>query len=527
MSYKNSFNKLRITALAAFFSFANPASADTNSTAPNTETQNAHFYFSDTVNNAYGNQLRFIQKHTPGLSALILSTDDYNIPITEEERGTLEYIKANGEEFATDSPPHNQAKQKLRNTNESIINQIRGYSANSTPMLPQTALEYITGKNPAEFNSMLSGVASNVLSGTMETLSLAGFFKDTPDLNFAIVTVPASKQFNNVSFFTESTSGLSSELIENIKSTASDFRWVFFGHELAGHAFHKDVRTPPDTNNEIIDTRYTDEAVKLESREDIAGVIIFEKAKEQNLTSGADTTAEYAALRALGIFYKSLGISSCSDINQINPHYTTVLLNPKLPDFSSKLDLSKTPALSMLPPLINRVADAISGFIAAQDLKKEMQHNPNAFSAEQRLFFKSLPSDQSAFLEHLDDFAILGESIRTGTVIGDSFKTVKANPQYHYAALAFIKEHNLLAKVKSELGTDYALIIDDLFQDFLDAAEKYAPKLQNLDLSAKMDKRINPSLFGALDYDVFIDEFTAERLSQAPLRHQPQELGLN
>lgn len=511
--------------MAAFLSFSSPSKAETETLAQNTDAQNSHFFFSDKVNITYGNELKFIQKYTPNLSVLILSPDDFDTAITENEKRILEYIEANEESFLPNTPENNTIKRKLRNAQAIILTKIKGFSTGENPMLPANALEYALRKNQKEFNTTLRDVAIKALSGTMETASFASFFKTNPEVNFAVITLPA--QLDDMPFFTEGVSGLSSEYLDNFKSTAADFRLVFIGHEIAGHAFHKDIQRKPHFKEYKIDTRYTDESIKMESLGDIAGITIFEKAKEQNLTSGADTPAEFAALRALGAFYNSTNISSCRAINDINTHYTTLLFNPKSSGSFDNFDLKKTPALSVLPPLINRIADAISGFVAAQDSKEEMKHNPNAFTPEQKLFFKSLPSEQSKLLKNLDAFAELGESIRLGTIIGDSFATTKANPQYHHAALAFIKEHNLLEKIKSEMGDDYAFAIDDLLQDFTDAAEKYAPKLKNPEISVKMTTRLNASRFANLNYDVFIDPFTAEKLSHAPKKHPHQEVGLN
>lgn len=274
------------------------------------------------------------------------------------------------------------------------------------------------------------------------------------------------------------------------------------GHEIAGHAFHKHSGKDYKYNCVTINVDFVDTSNINESVSDIAASVIYKDAQAAGLTSSADAPTEEAALRALGNLYIASNLATYSKTADMNSHVTTLLFDPKSENFKSDIDIANMPSASTLPLTINRIADAISGFIFVQDVKKLMAETPEKYSPEQHTYFNALSTDPKDFANYINEFATQGQNIRFGITPNNISDGLKPDPQHHYAAVAFIKKHDLLSPALEDMAPEYAIATNDLINDFLEAADKYAPKLKNPEISARLEKELKPEHFNFLTFNV-------------------------
>jgi len=333
------------------------------------------------------------------------------------------------------------------------------------------------------------------LSGTMAALSLNKTLVDN-NQNIAIVTMPEKYDLNE---HIKGVSGVPVDYINGLQSTEGDMILHVLGHEIVGHAYHEHTGDTlnADYNCAIINMEWVDLSNKDESIADIMGSHIHKEAQKhaKELVSTANTTQEVAALRALGNLYIGSSAATMANTTHVNDHVTTVLFDPNTPNLESELDNTDT---SLIPANINRLADGIIGYITSIEFTKELKANPEQYQQEQHEYFQSLSYAPEDIIEQLNQFAETGQDYRMG------LRGTPQDPQYHYAAIAFIHKHDLLKTVKSEVNENYAAVMDDIINDFMSATEKHGQKLKNHEITKTIENHLKPEHFKSFDFNAFI-----------------------
>lgn len=455
----------------------------------------ASTFMSDDTKEKYGKYITFIEPYTPGLTTLLLTPSDLSIEFTEEDKNNVELQSGClGTPYQqTESMVH--TNQKIEAAYDNIQTTLLNMSETDTPIIPKDTLEATLINNPREWSNAMWGAANMALPGTMAALSLNKTLVNN-DQNFAIVTMPEKYDLNE---HIKGLSGVHVDYINGLQSTESDMILHILGHEIAGHAYHEHNGDTlnVDYNCAIINMEWVDLSNKDESIADIMGSRIHKEAQKhtKGLVSNADTTQEVAALRALGNLYIGNNAATMANTTHINDHVTTVLFDPNTPNLESGLNNTDT---SLIPANINRLADGIVGYMTSIEFIKEMKKDPDRYSQAQHEYFQSLSYAPEDLVEQLDKFAETGQDYRMG------LRGAPQDPQLHYAAVAFIHKHDLLKNVRSEVKENYAAVMDDIVSDFVSAADKYAQKLKNPDITAKIESRLKPEHFNAFNFNAFI-----------------------
>ncbi len=468
-----------------------------------TETQvdTSTSFTSDATSKTYGKYIDYISQYTPGLTFMVLTPDDLTVKLTTEELDALKNSAGCHPLMPLGTTEHGvTALLKIEAASEEIMHMIKSYAETDTPIIEKEVLIDTLYNNPTDFTLTVNASAGGALTGNAMSVSFTNEITSKAPVNFAIITMPS--QFDKTEYI-RGISGLPTKFLENFNATTEDWVLDVLAHEIAGHAHntHTSIKHNAEYNCAKINSEWLDNSNFQESVSDIIASNIYRDGQKDGLASNADFPKEKEALRALGALYMAPNTASISNTHDVNDHVTTLIFDTDAPEYMSNLDNTNT---STLPATINRLADAMTGYVTLVSLKEELKNKPDEYPAEQHAYIKSISLDPKDFEKQMDGFAYAGQEKRLGALALDGVTPIPAEPQWHYAAIAFIHKHDLLKGVKDEIEPQYAAAIDDLIQDFIEAADRHASKLKNPEIIEKMDNVLKAEYFEFLDFNAFI-----------------------
>ncbi|MGH1456941.1 MAG: hypothetical protein ACRBDI_09185 [Alphaproteobacteria bacterium] len=461
----------------------------------------AKSYMSEATRKTYGKYIDFVAQYTPGLTFVVLTPDDLDAKLNQDELGALGNAAGCVPIIPIDTTEHGvNALLKMEVAQTQILDMLKSSAESDNPIIKQDILVNTLYNNPLKFTQTVTAAAASALTGEAASVSFDREIVNETPLNFAIISMPTT--FNKTEY-AEGFAGISINYLDNLKATTEDWVLDILGHEIAGHAHnaHTGAELNAEYNCSIINSEWIDNSNSQESISDVIGSLIYRDAQKEGIVSNTNFAKEKESLRALGNLYIAPNSSSYANTADINDHVTTLVFDADAPDYISDLDHKE---MNTLPATINRLADAISGYVSMIDFKKELKQNPENYHPEQRAYFESISHDPAHLEEELDKFALAGQEKRLGSPGGNGLNPVPSDPQWHYAAIAFIHKNNLLKTVKQETLPVYNQAIDDLIQDFLNAADRHGSKLKNPEIIQKMDNSLKAEDFKFLDFNSFL-----------------------
>lgn len=486
------------TALASSTLGAENVSNRQDNTAPeNVIEQPGQYFMSSSTAKTYGKHIDFITQHTPGLTVLVLTPNDMGVTLTEDEKnalidsGSCHPINPIGTTEAGVSAQH-----KIEIAQQHMLETLRQSAKSEEPIISQKILADTLYNNPVDFTAALGSAVTSSLTGQAASISLNQYLVSDKPINLAIISMPNDM---NLTQEIEGYSSISSSYLNGFKSTIEDRKFFTLAHEIGGHAYneHTGDQLNADYNCATLNEEWITQSNYDESIGDIYATRLYQLAQAEGLVSTANAPKEVEAQRSLSNLYLGINSSQIANTYDIHDHVTTLLFDADDKDFMSEHEISGT---GFIATTINRLADAISGYAVFQDFKK----NPKAYHKEQSDYFNSLPDDPKSFKDFIDTFAIAGQELRIGSPPVGEFKGVEANPQWHYAAIAYIHKHDLLKQVKEETIESYRNAVDELINDFIEATEAHGQKLKNPDIMNTLETHLPPKHFEFLNFNAFL-----------------------
>lgn len=419
----------------------------------------------------YGKFTEVVARHAPNLTVLVMTKEDLKTAAPPDIRTHLLQRSSCDADTFPRTAETELSEQALEEAEKQVLVLIESFSADpQNSVISRKNLQATLKANESLFKAHLSGAAIQALTDAASSYYLT---KDFPTIQnkFAIITVPA-KLPTPIEKGAQY-SGVSAKYLDTPDGTPEDWAIFTLGHEIAGHAANEhDINISRKDYCKSVDIAWTDARVVHENEADGAGRNVYWYAQTKGVASPANVPEQATALRSLGNLY-------------INPNTLTVKNTSQLHQHSTYGDFNSfhTPPLTRPALLVNMVADTITGFVHSQQVKEDILLNPQNYSEQQITEYERIPSNPRYIENNLKAFASLGQKVR---------KEKPTDPQWHYAAISYIKDNNALAGIKQNLTAEEKTLVDKFVDDFLAAADVRAPKLKNPEISQKIMEWLPP-----------------------------------
>ncbi len=476
-------------------------------------------YMTDDTRNLYGKYSEIVNQYLPGMSTLIITSNDLGVDFTEEEKEDIAIRSSCDGITIAPTIESVAAFQKMEAVTDSLYSVLKNLSGSETSLFKNNILKEAVYNAPNETMFLIASAANTATAEVAAAITFDGIFPGSPEFNFAIITMPPKLQ--SVEIHSQGISGLPFKYLEHIERTAEDSAFADIAHEFS-HAYYKHKNDNQDYSCVSIDSSISDQSNINESEADIMKARIIDDWRNHQKALGADINAEEHALRALGALY--LSSSSLVHTQHINGHVTTQMHDIIDSDFQSDIDLTKTPGSSAISPAIAVIVDIIAGFVAIDDIKKEYKDNENSYVVEDIEYFNSLSINQSEIMEYSENFRLIGAIKRIGSMANELRAEKEADPQYLYEAVAYIDKRRILDNAYETMDPAYAHIMQDIISDFLDSADKYASKLKNPEIEKRFKAKLDPKVISDFLTEFLIDRVPQKETPQANIELQAPEV---
>lgn len=429
-------NRLKYLPLASLLMLASSREAPPPPPPP------ATLIASDGVKIVYRDAFNQIAPYASGLTIVMISPTD----IVDEEDKYQDY---NWSAFYnTGCGGESQERQKKA---EEILEKAQKRVAQilrERGVVTEAEIAAANKENESAFYDLTHGLALDILSGVFAARNFSAYSKYFEKRALVITEEYYNKNKEGVSL-----SNLDAAYLKPVPGTARDWIQWTLAHEIEGHVENghngNNLTEGVDFCTEI-DSAYLRGNALNESESDIDASVIYRHAQSVGAASPADIVKTIWAYRVLSTFYYNDNLYSAKNSTQIADHITTFLFDPDTNDMRAR-NLSTLPDDIVTVPLaINTVADALAGFLYAQQMRGEYKS------------YRKYPNDPKLIASHMEELAELGRWVR-------SHEDGNAYYEFHYAAMVYMRDHGWLGHAKNFFRPESYAAIEDIFTDYFRA----------------------------------------------------------
>ncbi len=243
--------------------------------------------------------------------------------------------------------------------------------------------------------------------------------------------------------------------------------------------------------------------INFESVGDIEGAKTYRQGQWHGIASNANMPKMVEHWRALGTLYLNGNDFTATTTAAMNDHWTTIGFDPNQLNHKSKISARNAQNAFAIPLMVNTFADALGGFLYAQDLKQELADNPATFAQkygnEITQTIKEAPTDPATIYTNEDSFANF-------SVLGQNARTQFASAEYHHAAMTYLQNSGAFNRIAESLELQQdRTILHDVISDYFKAVKAHgSTKLTNHVLTNRLQTTLDTSAF---NMSALIDAF--------------------
>lgn len=474
----------------------------------------ARYYGSDQTLNTYAPYLKEVAPFIPTTNVLVLSPRDVLSP--EDLEADHDFSVFTGCGSYEDTLETDAANKALEKAGDTISRTLWTLSDGDHPFIPKGTLQSMMRDEFTSYAENIISAAHTAATGREAALYFPQTDQDEDPRNAAILFMPDTP--NEAESMAKGLSGIRTPgYLENVDTPFEEITRLTIYHELAGHAAHKH-----DFESEhycsTVDHAFLNQSNYMEAQADASAYTVYQEVRGLDLNDPSNPVQIEADLRAIGSFLISPSLIEKDNTENYNGHSTSMYVDLKSPDFMSGFDPEALEFSMYVPLTINKFADAMAGFLYAQDMKKRISENPDQYDDESKAFYNELSDDPADIYQQYEHFSNVGKISRTTYV--DS----AAEYEYWEAGMYYFLKHGGAKSMSDWQKEQYQPLMEKILHDYWDAINRRGTPLMK-SKRAEMESLLKGFDIGAL-VDTHYHDLFAEDTAEADSAPEAEAFGL-